>query len=289
MMIADPRPHRVKTDVSPSSDPRRIDERHSEPQASGGGTLLRGIGRGLVTAGGLLLAWDLLVRIAQPAPFILPGPLRVAATLLERSAYLGWNALVTVSEILVGLAIGTLLGTTVAILLIASGVARRWVLPLVIASQALPVFAIAPLLVVWLGYGLPSKIAMTTLIIFFPVASSFFDGLRRTDPSLLDLARLNGASAVATLRLIRIPAALPDLASGLRVAAAAAPIGAVVGEWVGSSAGLGFVMLYANARMQTDLVFAALLVLGVAAAALWFAVDAILTRLLPWSQQPLPR
>jgi putative hydroxymethylpyrimidine transport system permease protein len=209
----------------------------------------------------------------------------VAVALVASRDLLLANAGVTLLEILLGLACGTLLGIGVALLLAASGMARRWVLPLVVASQAVPVFAIAPLLVVWLGYGIASKIAMATLIIFFPVASAFFDGLRRTDSGLLDLARLYGAGPLDILRLVRVPAALPALASGLRVAAAAAPIGAVVGEWVGASAGLGFVMLHANARMQTDVLFAALLVLGLMATLLWRAVDLLLARLLPWSDR----
>lgn len=288
MVIAEPRPHR-STAHSPAASRREgptAARREDSSDRPGGSGVVRRIGRGLVTAAGLLLAWDVLVRLVSPAPYIFPGPLRVAVTLFSRLDYLGWNAAITLTEIGLGLCIGAVLGAAVAILLTASGIARRWVLPLVIGSQALPVFAIAPLLVVWLGYGLTSKIAMATIIIFFPVASAFFDGMRRTDPSLLDLARLNGAGPLTALRLLRIPAALPDLASGLRVAAAAAPIGAVVGEWVGSSAGLGFVMLQANARMQTDLVFAALAMLGLTAALLWFAVDAILSRLLPWSRTP---
>src|SRR5690606_30394795 len=148
-----------------------------------------------------------------------------------------------------------------------------WLMPMLVVSQALPVFALAPLLVLWLGYGLTSKVAMAVLIIYFPVTAAFLDGLRRTEPGWLELARTMDASPAAILRHIRIPAALPALASGLRVAAAVAPIGAIVGEWVGSSAGLGYLMLHANARMQVDLMFAALLVLAVMALLLWFAAD----------------
>ena len=130
-------------------------------------------------------------------------------------------------------------------------------MPLLVVSQALPVFALAPLLVLWLGYGMASKVAMAVLIIFFPVTAAFLDGLRRTEPGWLELARTMDARPLAILAQIRVPAALPALASGLRVAAAVAPIGAVIGEWVGSSAGLGYLMLHANARMQVDLMFAA--------------------------------
>jgi putative hydroxymethylpyrimidine transport system permease protein len=120
-----------------------------------------------------------------------------------------------------------------------------------VASQAVPVFALAAILVLWLGYGLASKVAMATIIIYFPVAAAFLDGLRRTDPGWLDLARVMGASRASILRHIRTPAALPALGSGLRVAAAVAPIGAVIGEWVGSSAGLGY-LVHANARLRID-------------------------------------
>ena len=154
--------------------------------------------------------------------------------------------------------------------------------PVLVASQAVPVFALAPLLVLWLGYGLASKVAMATLIIYFPVTVSFFDGLRRTDPAWIDLARSMSASPWAILRHVRIPAALPALASGLRVAVAVAPIGAVVGEWVGASAGLGYMMLHANGRMQTDVMFAALLTLAILSVGLYFATDLALRRLLTW-------
>lgn len=244
--------------------------------------------RSLVTALVLLLAWHITVLIFEPAPFILPGPLRVLEALGTNRSYLFTNALVTASEILLGLLLGSLLGIASALFLASSALARRWLLPLLVISQALPVFAIAPLLVVWFGYGLGSKIVMTTIIIFFPVASAFLDGLQRTEPGLLDLARLAGASRFQTLRLLRAPAAIPSLGSGLRVAAAVAPIGAVVGEWVGASSGLGYVMLHANARAQVDILFAALVILGCLAAALWFAVDVLVARAVPWANENKP-
>jgi putative hydroxymethylpyrimidine transport system permease protein len=125
------------------------------------------------------------------------------------------------------------------------------------------------------------------LIIFFPVAAAFPDGLRRTPPGWLELALVMDARPAAVLWRVRVPAALPAFASGLRVAAAVAPIGAVVGEWVGSSAGLGYLMLHANARMQTDLLFAALLVLCLMALLLWHAVDRVLRRAVFWPSETL--
>jgi putative hydroxymethylpyrimidine transport system permease protein len=133
-----------------------------------------------------------------------------------------------------------------------------------------------------------SKIAMAVLIIYFPVTAAFYDGLRRTLPGWIDLARVMNASGWAELRHIRMPAALPALGSGLRVAAAIAPIGAVVGEWVGSSSGLGYLMLHANARVQIDLMFAALFMLAVFGCGFYFAIDAAVRHMVPWQPEPFP-
>ncbi|SUB70173.1 Putative aliphatic sulfonates transport permease protein ssuC [Pluralibacter gergoviae] len=162
---------------------------------------------------------------------------------------------------------------------------QRWLMPLVLTSQAIPVFALAPLLVLWLGFGMSAKVAMAVLVIFFPVTSSFFDGLRRVSGDYLDLARTMGASRLAQLRHVRLMAALPALGSGLRMAAAVAPIGAIIGEWVGSSGGLGYVMINANARLQTDVCFAALFILVLMTVLLWLAADALLNRLIAWSPE----
>lgn len=238
--------------------------------------------RPLAVLAGLIVIWQLVVWLTDVPPFILPPPLAVAQALIARADVIAPHAVTTLVEIVVGLALGTAVGAVSALIIAYHAPARRWMLPVLVVSQAIPVFALAPLLVLWLGYGIASKVAMATLIIYFPVTASFFDGLRRTDPGYLDLARTMNASRLAILRRIRIPAALPAFASGLRVAAAVAPIGAVIGEWVGSSSGLGYLMLHANGRMQIDLLFAALVVLAVLAVALYFAVDALLKRALVW-------
>lgn len=245
--------------------------------------------RGLVATLGLLLLWQGLVWITGVPPFLLPAPDRVAVVLLARGDIIAGHAVVTLTEILLGLLLGTLLGCGFALILAAFRGARRWLLPLLVISQAIPVFAIAPLLTLWFGFGMASKVVMATLIIFFPVATAFYDGLRRTEPGLLDLAQTMGAPRAAVLWRLRVPAALPALASGLRVAAAVAPIGAVVGEWVGASAGLGYLMLHANGRSQTDVMFAALFVLALMALALWFTVDRLLRRAIPWQPDTLSR
>ena len=238
--------------------------------------------RVLVITAALIAGWSAIVLIAQPPPYILPGPLAVLAALAGHGGEIARHAVTTAVEILLGMVLGTIFGIASALFMAYFRPARRWLMPVLVISQALPVFALAPLLVLWLGYGMGSKVAMATLIIYFPVTAAFFDGLRRTERGWLDLAHIMNGSRLAVLRRVRIPAALPALGSGLRVAAAVAPIGAVVGEWVGSSAGLGYLMLHANARLQIDLMFAALVVLGILAVALYYAVDTIMNRLTYW-------
>ncbi len=156
-----------------------------------------------------------------------------------------------------------------------SPAARSLIRPALVLTQALPVFALAPILTLWLGYGLWSKVLMAVLIIYFPVASAFFDGLMRTPAGWLDLARVMGAPKARVLWHMRVPAAIPSLASGLRLAAVYAPIGAIIGEWVGASQGLGYLMLLANGRAKIDLMFAALIVLA--------AMTLILHRAVGWA------
>lgn len=238
--------------------------------------------RPLVTALGLIAAWEALVWLTGLPPYILPPPSRVAVVLIQRFDLLVEQAAWTGGEMVLGLALGLALGAALAVVFAASAAWRRWALPLVIVSQAIPVIAIAPLLVLWLGYGMASKVAMAALIIFFPVVSSLYDGLRRTDPGWLELARTMDAPPRAILLQIRLPAALPAFASGMRIAAAVAPIGAVIGEWVGASAGLGFLMTQSLARGQTPLAFAALTILCLLGLALYTAADRLARRLVPW-------
>ncbi len=236
----------------------------------------------IIIAAGLIGLWQLVVLVSKAPAYILPGPWPVLLAAITNGPALLHHLQITGIEIIAGLLLGTLLGTSCALVMIVAPLLRRWLLPVLVISQAVPVFALAPLLVLWLGYGMASKIAMAVLIIFFPVASSFYQGMRRTNRDLLELARIMGARPINVLRFIVIPAALPAFASGLRVATAVAPIGAVVGEWVGSSAGLGFYMLHANARMQVDVMFAALALLSAVSLVLYFSVDYLLDKLIYW-------
>jgi putative hydroxymethylpyrimidine transport system permease protein len=238
--------------------------------------------RACITLAVLLLGWQLVVSLFHLPPFILPPPIAVLERLVERYDVLLGHTWVTAQEILLGLALGLGLGLFFALQMLLFKPVKRWLLPLLIASQAIPVFAIAPLLMLWLGYGISSKVVMAALIIFFPVTTCCYDGLRSTPTGYLDLAQTMSASRWQLLRYVRLPAALPALASGIRVAVVIAPIGAVVGEWVGSSKGLGYLMLQANARMMIDELFAALFILALLSITLYFVTDRLLKRAIPW-------
>ena len=236
--------------------------------------------RPLITAAGLIGAWWLLQAGLELPQYMLPAPPRVAEALWVNRMLLLASTFTTLTETLLGLVIGTLLGACAALVMAFSPPLRRWLLPLLLLSQAVPVFALAPLLVLWLGFGMASKVAVAVLVIFFPIMSATFDGLRQVPAEWLDLAATMGAPPWRVLIHVRLPAALPSFGSGLRVAAALAPIGAVIGEWVGASSGLGYVMLNANARVRTDLMFAALLVLSAMTIGVWWVVDWGVARML---------
>ena len=221
----------------------------------------------------LLLFWHFLVIFADLPKFILPSPMLVMETFISNFSLIFKHAIVTGSEILLGLLAGTALGSFTAICLAISPLARTIVRPMMVLSQALPVFALAPLLTLWLGYGLWPKILMALLIIYFPVTSAFFDGLMNTPKGMLDLSRVMNGTSWRIMLNLRIPAAVPGLASGLRLAAVYAPIGAIIGEWVGASEGLGYLMLLANGRAKIDLMFAALIVLVVMTLILHWSID----------------
>ncbi len=228
----------------------------------------------------VLVLWQTVIWTTGVARFILPPPALVAQTIWESRTLLAEHAVVTMAEVLIGLVLGAALGFVSAIGLVASPTVRALVRPILVFSQAVPVFALAPILTLWLGFGLWSKITMTIIIIYFPVTSSFFDALMRTNRDWIGLAKVMGASPARIMWHIRVPAALPGFASGLRLAAVYAPIGAIIGEWVGASKGLGYLMLLANGRAKTDLMFSALIVLAVLTILLHAAVNRLCERTL---------
>ena len=225
--------------------------------------------RGLITTAIVLTLWAGIVWIFDLPHYILPGPERVISVLWTRPELFVHHALITAAEISAGLALGGIFGLAVACLIADSPRLQRWTMPALVISQALPVFALAPILMLWLGYGFASKLAMTTLIVFFPVTAATLSGFRALPSSWSDTITALRGQRLRIFWQVRFPLALPFAGSGLRIAASVAPIGAVVGEWMGSAGGLGYLMLHANGRGQTDVLFAALVVLCGLALLIW--------------------
>lgn len=239
---------------------------------------------GLALRGGLsvlvaVAAWQAVVSVTDAPRFILPGPALVAQALWDNAALIARNALWSAGNLALGLAIGVALGVETALLLALSRRARWLLRPMLVAAQAVPVFALAPVITLWLGYGMPSKIVMIALVTYFPVASALFDRLMALPPGLIDLSRLSGASRWREMLLLRLPHATPGLMSGLRLAVVFGPLAVLIGEWVGSSQGLGHLILMANGRGQTALMFACLIVLAALSLCLWGVVEALDRRL----------
>ncbi|GLQ34185.1 ABC transporter permease [Amylibacter marinus] len=231
-----------------------------------------------------LCLWQAIVILTDAPHFILPSPWRVANAAYNSRVIIAENAWVTALEVMLGLIIGTALGVATAIQLALSKTAERLILPILVFTQAVPVFALAPLLTLWFGYGMASKIIMAVLIIYFPITSAFHDGLTRSDRGYGDLSVSMGAGRWNFMRHVQIPHALPSLGTGLKLAAVYAPIGAVIGEWVGASKGLGYLMLLANGRAKIDLMFASLIVLACLTVILHITIGILATRITRYAQ-----
>lgn len=230
----------------------------------------------------LLCTWELSVHWFDVKPFILPAPSRILATFIDNLSLLAWHGAVTFLEIILGLLIGSLGGILLAIVVFYSPILDRALYPLIIGSQMIPVFAIAPILIVWMGYGVWPKVTVAALISFFPLVVNVSDGLREPTEEAVDLFRSLGATRQQIFWKLRLPASLPTLFSGLKVSATLAVVGATIGEWVGSHQGLGYLMLQSNARLRMDLVFAAILMLALLGLLLFGALRIIERRVVHW-------
>lgn len=232
----------------------------------------------------LIGGWELLATLGQVEDYLLPAPSEVASALWRDRDLLAPDAWITAREVLLGFGLALAVGVTIALLLHLSPVLRRAAYPLVVASQAIPVIVIAPILVIWFGYGITPKLIVIALICFFPVVVNTLDGLEGVDGEQAKMMRTLGASRLDLLRRLELPSALPFLFSGAKIAVAVAVIGAVFGELVGSDAGLGHAIQVGTAQLETARVFAAVLILSVMAIALFGLVALIERRAVPWAR-----
>ncbi len=242
----------------------------------------------LALVAAMVAAWQiaassgLLADVLDLEGFLVPSPAEIADALWENRELLAENALVTLREVLLGIGCALVAGLGFAVLLHLSETMRRAVYPLLVASQTIPVIVVAPVLVVWFGYGIGPKLAIVALVCFFPITVNALDGLRSVDPEATKMMRTLDASRWQILRRVEAPTALPYVFSGTKIAVAVALIGAVFGEWAGSSSGLGHMILQDNAQLETARVFAAVAILSAMAISLFGLLALAERRVITW-------
>jgi ABC-type nitrate/sulfonate/bicarbonate transport system permease component len=236
----------------------------------------------LVVLVGLVAVWEAWARLFNVDPHELPAPSRILGAFRGQEGLYADNTWRTVQETAVGFVVAVLIGLFFAFVIDATPLLRRAIYPLLIGSQTIPIIAIAPLLIIRLGFGLAPKIVIIVLYCFFPIVVSTVDGLRSAEPEMLNLLRAMGASRWQLLRVARVPAALPSIFSGVKIAATYAVTGAVVSEWLGGSKGLGVSMIRAQKSFAPDKVFAAVLIVMLLTLALFLIIDLAARWLMPW-------
>lgn len=236
----------------------------------------------IVTLAVLLVAWEAACHIFKIGAYLLPKPSEVFAVIVEDPMFLLNHGSVTAAATLAGFVLATLVGVLIAILIVYSPFLEKTLFTALVAFNAIPKIAIAPLFILWIGTELESKILMAFLIAIFPIIVDTVAGLRSVDPAQLDLVRTYRASAAQVFFKIRFPNALPSIFAGMKVGITLALIGTIVGEFVGANKGLGFVILQAQGTYQTPLVFAAIAVLSVLGVVLFNAIDWAERLALPW-------
>jgi NitT/TauT family transport system permease protein len=230
----------------------------------------------------LFVAWWFVAWRELVPAYLVPSPGAVAETMVADWAMLLEHTWVTTLETIVGFVLAAVIGVATAVLLVYSRTAEKSLYPLILFAQVIPKIAIAPILVVWFGFGMTPKIVLAVLIAFFPVVVSAVAGLRSVDPELLEMSATMGASRWKTFRKIRFPGALPQLMSGLKVAVTLAVVGAVVGEFVGADRGLGYVLLLASGNLDAPLLFADLILMSLIGVVLFVLVEVLERLLIPW-------
>ena len=230
----------------------------------------------------LIVLWDVFIRLFKIPPYLIPNPLSVAKQLVAEWPMLWRETLPTLYATLAGFALSALVGVPIAMWIAYSRLVESFVYPLLVFSQSVPKVAIAPLFVVWFGFGLVPKVIAAFLLGFFPVVVATVQGFKSVEGDVIDLARSMGANPLKIFLKFRLPHALPAIFSGLKVSVTLAVVGAVVGEFVGSNSGLGYVLQKANGTFDLPLMFAALVILSMIGVLLFLVLELIERWLMPW-------
>jgi len=229
--------------------------------------------------------WELVVRADHVPDYLFPAPSAIASSLNSDAGLLARATLVTAREVILGYLLAVALALALAVCLHLSGALRRALLPILVLSQTVPTVVLAPILAILLGYGIAPKLVVVAIVCFFPIVVNAVDGLRSTDADLIRMMRTLDGGRLAIFRRVELPGALPAIFSGARVAATYAAVGAVFGEWAGSSAGLGFVMLQAQPALATARIFAAVGILSALALGLYGLVSLTERLLVTWQPE----
>ncbi len=230
----------------------------------------------------ILVGWDVGVRVAKIPPYLVPAPTAVVFELVDKWPLLLSEAMPTLYATLGGFLLSALFGIPTAMMIASSRTVESYLYPILVFSQSIPKIAVAPLFVVWFGFGIAPKVISAFLLGFFPVVVATVLGLKSVDTDMIDLARSMRAGAFRTFRRIRLPNALPSIFGGLKVSITLAVVGAVVGEFVGSNSGIGYVLQIANGNFDLPLMFAALFVLSMMGVLLFTALEVIERLMIPW-------
>jgi len=230
----------------------------------------------------LVLAWYFVAKLGGLGSFVLPSPVDVARAAWETRDLLLRAVGTTLLATIIGLVLALVAGIGLAALVDFSSLARRALYPLLVVSQTIQILAIAPILVIWFGFGMTPTVSIVVLFCFFPLAISTADGLASADPELIALLRAMGAGRTQIWRMVRVPSALPSFFTGLRMAVTYSVVAATIGEWVGGSPGLGLYLLRSKNALATDQVFAAMFITSLLSVGLFLLVRGIERMALPW-------
>ena len=247
------------------------------------GIMLHGAMPTIILTAAVLILWELVTHIFGIEPFVLPAPSAILSELISKQALLASSALVTAEEIVYGFLLSTAVGVFMALLIVRFDWLGRAVYPLMVLFQNVPKIALAPLFILWFGYDLAPKLLLIVVMAFFPIALNMLVGLQSVDPNLVTLLKSVGATRNEVLWRIRIPNSLPYLMSGLKIGVTLASIGAIVGEFAGASAGLGYLILFASTQMETALVFAAVVEVSILGMICYYAVELIEWKFITWA------
>ena len=230
----------------------------------------------------LIATWQGIVAWQQTPRWLVPSPVDIVKAFFESADLIRHHSSITLIEIVSGLGIAFVLGIAIALISHLHALTRRIVYPLLVISQSIPVIVLAPLLVIWFGFGIAPKIVLIVLVCFFPVCISFLDGLRAADSETLNLLRVMGANRWQMFRIGHLPAALPSLAAGTKIAATYSVIGAVIVEWLGASRGLGVFLIRSQNSFRADRAFVVIVLVSTLAIGLFICIDLVARWSMPW-------